>query len=188
MANQGFVFFWGPQKENGYLSNWFPAKFEEQGVVYNSVEQYMMVQKALLFGDHAVAEKVMKAKTPKECKNLGRKVENFFLDLWYERRMDIVKQGNFLKFSQNPELLNELLATGNALLAEASPFDRIWGIGLNKNQAKHMNPEHWIGQNLLGKILMELRYWFYEQSQRREEIIEETESLHDSKRFRSVSA
>lgn len=182
------TFFWGPQKENGYLSNWFPTHFVENGIEYRSVEQYMMVQKALLFGDQVVAEKIMKAKTPKECKNLGQKIVNFDLDTWYLRRMEIVKQGNYLKFAQNPELLDKLLATGSTLLAEASPFDRIWGIGLNKNQAKYMNPEHWIGQNLLGRILMDLRYWFYQQMQRREEIVEETADLHDSKRLRSVSA
>lgn len=200
MANQSFVFFWGPHKQDGYLSNWYPAKFHEPHTLngvpleFNSVEQYMMWRKASLFNDAAVAKKVLEAKTPKECKNLGRKVEGFVLDVWYNNRMDIVRRACFLKFSQNPELQQQLLGTGDAILAEASPFDRIWGIGLSKHQAKHMPPQNWIGQNLLGQILMEVRQEL-QQKQQQQQVVderllqrsEEGEALNAAKRFRSVS-
>jgi ribA/ribD-fused uncharacterized protein len=181
------TFFWGPRKENGFLSNWFPVRFDEKGVEYTSVEHYMMTQKALLFGDQNTAKKIMMAKTPKDCKNLGGKISNFDLDTWYANRMEIVKRGIWLKFSQNPDLLDMLLSTKNNLLAEASPFDRVWGIGLNKNQAKFMHPDNWIGQNLLGKILMELRYWFYQHKQRKDDIVSETAEMNQAKRMRSIS-
>lgn len=158
------VFFWGPHKENGYLSNWYPAPFyePENGIHYQNCEQYMMWRKAALFNDMETANKILKAETPKECKRLGHNLSNFNLQIWKDHRHLIVGRGIFLKFSQNPALKERLLATENRILAEATPFDKIWGIGLNKHQAKHLEPDQWIGQNLLGKLLMNLRQYFRE--------------------------
>lgn len=198
---QPFVFFWQPHKQDGYLSNWYPAKFCEVGangvqIPFNHIEQYMMWRKATLFGDYEAAQKILQARTPKDCKNLGRKINGFDLNTWYSNRVEIVQRACWLKFDQNPELKQKLLDTGIAYIAEASPFDKIWGIGLNKHQAKDMPSEHWRGQNLLGNILMEIRNWFQQQLQAVEQPVdertqqrsEEGEILNAAKRIRSVSA
>ena len=94
---------------------------------------------------------------PKDCKALGKQVTPFDAKVWDAVKYDIVKTGNKAKFEQNPDLMNLLLSTGDRIMAEASPKDKIWGIALDAETAKHINPEAWPGQNLSGKILMELR-------------------------------
>ena len=99
----------------------------------------------------------MQAKTPKEAKSLGRKVKNFNEILWTENSCRIVYNGCLLKFSQNPELGQFLLSTGDKLIVEASPYDKIWGIGLSATKAKKIPQNEWPGTNLLGKCLMNVR-------------------------------
>lgn len=155
-----YLFFYGhnPNKSNTHIfSQWFPCKFSgDNGVEYQSCEQYMMAQKALLFNDMVIYNKIMKSKSPKTAKALGRKVKNFNEDMWKAHREDIVKQGNLYKFSQNPELKKILLATGDKQLVEASPYDRIWGIGFKKSNALKVDQSEW-GDNLLGKALVAVR-------------------------------
>ena len=71
--------------------------------------------------------------------------------------MDIVVAGNLAKFEQNVALERYLLGTGDAVLVEASPRDRIWGIGMGASNPDAQNPERWRGGNLLGFALMEVR-------------------------------
>ena len=117
----------------------------------------MMAEKARLFNDPEVLEKILSAKDPKTMKVLGREVKGFTESIWRQHRVDIVTRGNLAKFSQNPTLGEALLHTGDAVIAEASPRDRIWGIGLGVGNAKAQDPKQWRGQNLLGKALMEVR-------------------------------
>jgi ribA/ribD-fused uncharacterized protein len=65
--------------------------------------------------------------------------------------------GSYAKFSQNPRLSEFLLATGNAILVEASPMEWIWGIGLTEEDPRARQPAHWKGLNLLGFALMAAR-------------------------------
>ncbi len=139
------------------LSQWYPCKFEVDGVSYNTAEQYMMAQKAKLFGDMEIYERILRAEDPKTCKALGRKAQGFDKTLWDEYKDKIVIEGNFAKFSQNQALGEYLLGTGDAILAEASPRDQIWGIGLGKEDPKVQDPAAWRGQNHLGFALMEVR-------------------------------
>lgn len=117
----------------------------------------MMYQKALLFSDEEIAKKILKAENPGKAKSLGRKVRNYVDDLWVSERFEIVVQGNMLKFSSSSELLQYLTNTAPRVLVESSPQDRIWGIGMDKAQAKLTDPAGWNGQNLLGFALMESR-------------------------------
>ncbi len=139
------------------FSQWYRCKFTEGGHVFNCAEQYMMHGKALLFDDPDVATKILAADHPRDHKALGRKVRNFDDKLWKRDRERIVMAGNRAKFSQNPELLNLLLATKGTTLVEASPYDKIWGIGLAASDPRAQDSTLWKGQNLLGNILTTLR-------------------------------
>ncbi len=142
------VFFW-----NGIYSQWHKAPMTIDGIEYNSCEQYMMHQKALLFDDHIIADLIMQEKNPKEQKKYGRQIRNFDKALWEKNCLAIVFEGNLAKFSQNPGLKAEMLSTGNKIFVEASPLDNIWGIGLDENAENIDDPSYWLGLNLLGQAL-----------------------------------
>lgn len=146
------VFFYGKYHP---LSQHHPCKFIVGEQAYNSTEQFMMSQKALLFHDMENYHKIMATSDPIRQKQLGRKVRNFDERLWNARKLGIVYDGNKAKFTQNPELKEYLLNTGHAFLAEASPRDRYWGIGYSEEFALE-NKKDW-GYNALGNILMKLR-------------------------------
>ena len=156
-----YMFFCG-HKENkkvtkACFSQWYECKFTVDGVEYHTAEQYMMAQKAVLFGDKEVLQKIMSADNPAVYKSLGRQIRNFDEKIWNEHKFQIVVNGNMAKFSQNPELLDFLVKTGDRILVEASPYDRIWGIGKSKDDFDIENPFKWKGENLLGFALMEVR-------------------------------
>lgn len=152
--NNKFTFFW---KSHFVFSNWHPSVFIHDGITFNCSEQYMMYHKAKLFGDTEIMEKVMKTDSPKEQKALGRQVKNFVQDEWLEKCIPIMQDGLKSKFEQNPEMLKQLLDTGNSIIAEASPVDPIWGIGLTAEDPLAQDVSTWQGTNLLGQILMSVR-------------------------------
>ena len=154
MESEKFTFFWRSQSP---FSNWHPADFEIDGIRYNCTEQYMMHQKAVLFKDEEIAAKVLNTASPKQQKALGRKVKSFDQAVWEEQCKQIVYDGNYAKFTQNETLLRELLATDGTTVVEASPVDRIWGIGLSAENPKAASRETWRGKNWLGEILTQLR-------------------------------
>jgi ribA/ribD-fused uncharacterized protein len=117
----------------------------------------MMYQKALLFNDKVAAQKLLSANNPGEAKSIGREVRGFEQKKWEENRFNIVVSGNFAKFNSNPKLKEFLLNTGKRILVEASPVDKIWGIGLAEDNPACENPNLWKGSNLLGFALMEVR-------------------------------
>jgi ribA/ribD-fused uncharacterized protein len=158
-----FLFFWGHQpKKDGSVgdscfSQWWLADFTVEGQTYRTAEHWMLAEKARLFGDSEIREKIIRSKAPAEAKKLGRAVKNFDPTLWDAHKYDIVRTGNGHKFSQYPDLRRYLLQTGNRILVEASPVDPIWGIGLAKDDERAANPTQWKGENLLGFALMEVR-------------------------------
>lgn len=158
-----FVFFWGhrPSKDGSITSScfsqWWSCDFTVDGIKYHTAEQYMMAQKALLFGDKEIFQQIMDASHPKIFKELGRKVKGFDHDIWEKNCVDIVIKGNTAKFSQNSALGAYLLSTKDCILVEASPYDRIWGIGMKAGDQQCQNPIKWHGTNLLGFCLMEVR-------------------------------
>ena len=158
-----YLFFWGhqPSKDGSIIktcmSQWWKAEFTEEAVVYKTAEHYMMAQKAKLFNDMEVFEKIIAKESPKDVKDLGRQIKNFDAALWNANKYQIVKQGNYMKFSQNESLKQFLIQTKNKILVEASPVDAIWGIGLAEDSPKAKNSIEWRGENLLGFALMEVR-------------------------------
>lgn len=158
-----FLLFWGHRQARGNrvdkscLSQWFPAPFIIGDIYYFTAEHYMMAEKARLFNDDAVLAKVLNAQSPGEAKQLGRQVNNFNEGIWIEKRFDIVCQANFAKFTQNSELGQFLLNTGHKILVEASPVDKIWGVGLAADDHDIYQPNNWKGLNLLGYALMKVR-------------------------------
>ena len=147
-----YEFFYG-----GIFSQFFPCTFTEMGVTYNSAEQYMMAQKALLFDDIKTYDKIMSLSNLYKIKALGRLVKNFNQEIWDKHKEDIVFNGNLLKFSQNKKLCKQLLATGDKEIVEASPTDTIWGIGLAETDPDIYDKSKWRGTNLLGKAIMKVR-------------------------------
>ncbi len=158
-----FVLFWGHTvSDDGTvnktcMSQWYPASFEVDGSVYPTAEHYMMAGKARLFNDGEILDQIINCDTPKTAKALGRKVRGFNKDIWENNRMDIVTTGNLAKFTQNGKLREFLLNTSDKVLVEASPYDRIWGIGMGASHEDAENPEKWRGKNLLGFALMQVR-------------------------------
>jgi ribA/ribD-fused uncharacterized protein len=146
------VFFW-----NGIYSQWHLADMVIDGIEYNSCEQYMMHQKALLFNDETIAEDILNEKNPREQKKFGRQIKGFDKSIWDKNCMAIVYEGNYAKFTQNPKLKEQLLATGDRVLVEASPLDNIWGIGMGENDENVDDPSFWLGLNLLGSAIMLVR-------------------------------
>jgi len=143
--------------KSDYLSQWFIAPFELNGITYNCCEKYMMYKKALLFKDDETASLILNENIPKEQKKLGRLVKNFNEDVWNEYADNIVYEGNFAKFLQNNNLKNKLLLTNNKIIVECSPYDKIWGNGLDITTTLKTPINEWIGKNKLGKILMKVR-------------------------------
>ncbi|MFT5686940.1 MAG: ribA/ribD-fused uncharacterized protein [Myxococcota bacterium] len=149
-----FVFFWKPPTIFG---QWTWSEFVVDGVEYTCTEQFMMAEKARLFGDAEIRQQILDTESPRSHKSLGRKVRGFSDKRWKKNREEIVYQGNLAKFSQNPDMLQQLLETGDRILVEASPLDRIWGIGLRGDDPRASDRKQWQGLNLLGKALMRVR-------------------------------
>jgi ribA/ribD-fused uncharacterized protein len=158
-----FLFFWGhqPNKDRSIsktcFSQWWLSSFEVDKVVYKTAEHWMMAKKAELFGDKEVLEQILKVNSPAEAKKFGREVKNYDDKFWLANRYEIVKEGNYHKFSQNADLKTFLINTNDRVLVEASPVDPIWGIGMASDDKDIMYPEMWKGLNLLGFGLMEVR-------------------------------
>lgn len=158
-----YLFFWGHQPSPSgeitasCLSQWWSSRFEIDGVTYHSAEQWMMASKARLFGDDEMLQRILESRHPDQAKKLGRQVRGFDEATWREHRVRLVTEGNVAKFSQDEALGRFLLDTGSRVLVEASPRDRIWGIGMSAKNEQVTNPENWRGLNLLGFALMAAR-------------------------------
>lgn len=159
-----WLFFWGhtPSKDGqvskSCFSQWWDGHpFIHEGIKYATAEHFMMSEKARLFCDDPTLTRILNAKTPAEAKKLGRLVKAFDEEQWLAARWDIVVQGNLAKFSQHADLRTFLLKTDDQVLVEASPYDRIWGIGMLATAPGVEDPRQWKGLNLLGFALMEVR-------------------------------
>ena len=165
VASEGkvkYLFFWGHRQKGNSVtktcfSQWYESPFEIDGILYRTAEHYMMAEKARLFNDRHCLDKILNSNNPGEAKKLGRTVKSFQEDVWVKERTRIVVAGNVAKFSQNEELKEFLVNTKNRVLVEASPYDRIWGVGLAVDNFDIENPWKWKGLNLLGFALMQVR-------------------------------
>lgn len=162
-ARVKYLHFWGhrPRPDGrvgaSCLSQWWPSPFVVDGMAYATAEHWMMAGKARLFEDAEAERRVLAAGSPAQAKNIGRLVRRFDEAIWERERFGIVVEGSVHKFAADPRLREFLLATGDRVLVEASPMDRVWGIGLAADDEQAANPERWRGPNLLGFALMEAR-------------------------------
>ncbi len=154
-----YLFFWGHKDLTGYLSNFYTLKFSSDGNEYICSEQYFMKKKQELFDptNLTLGQMIMQETDPKKIKQLGRLVKNFNENTWNKHKYQIMYQGVKAKFLSSKELTKKLVDTQNKILVEASPYDNIWGIGLSESDAKKIPESQWPGQNLLGKVLMQVR-------------------------------
>src|SRR5262249_12551652 len=152
MSREKFTLFW-----HGPFSQWHPSVFTVSGTRFNTAEQFMMYCKAVLFDDTETAAQILAAETPKEQKALGRVVKGFDEARWLLFREGVVYTGSYAKFTQNPELCDALLATRGTTLVEASPYDKVWGIGLGEDDPRARDRSQWQGLNLLGETLTRVR-------------------------------
>ena len=157
-----FLCFWGHTAKADHagawvLSQWWPVAFEVDGRPYRHAEGFMMSEKARLFGDDEAATRIAEVDHPGEAKKLGRLVRGFDEATWEREAFGIVVRGNLAKFGQHPDLQAYLRSTAPRVLVEASPVDRIWGVGLAGDDPRARTPSEWRGRNLLGFALMEVR-------------------------------
>ena len=162
--NLKYIFFWkNTPSKDGLITKtcmsqwWGNYAFQVDGIHYETTEHWMMAGKARLFNDDEMLQAILADKSPSKAQKCGRKVRNYDGNIWRDNNSQIVAQGNFHKFSQHEDLKTYLLNTGNSILVEASPLDRIWGIGLAQDAPNIENPHTWQGDNLLGFALMEAR-------------------------------
>jgi ribA/ribD-fused uncharacterized protein len=158
-----YLHFWGhrPRPDGrigaSCLSQWWPSPFTVDGVEYATAEHWMMASKARLFGDEEAERGALAAASPAQAKKIGRLVRGFDNARWERERFAIVAEGSFHKFAAHPDLRMFVLGTGTRVLVEASPLDRVWGIGLAADDERAMDPARWRGPNLLGFALMAAR-------------------------------
>lgn len=167
-VKNNILFFWG-----GPFSQWSKkSKFKihnsdwrnifehcefAHSIEFASTEQAMMFGKAIVFSDLETAEKILKTDDPKEQKALGRLVKNFNDAEWDKVKFRLVTMINTAKFAQSESLRKFLLDTGHNIICEASPVDKIWGIGLSEDNPLAWDTNTWKGENLLGRALMQVR-------------------------------
>lgn len=158
-----YLHFWGhtPRADGtvgaSCLSQWWVAPFTVDGVEYATAEHWMMAAKARLFGDAEAERRAVGAAHPSQAKKAGRLVRGFDEDVWARERFGIVVEGSVHKFAAHADLREFLLGTGERVLVEASPLDRVWGIGLAADAEAAGDPRRWRGPNLLGFALMAAR-------------------------------
>lgn len=147
-----YVLFW-----DGWPSQWFKAAFVIDSVQYNCAEQFMMAEKARVFGDGEILAQILRSRSPREQKAMGRRVGNFDPEEWNRVCRGIVYAANLAKFGQDKTLATKLLETRDRIIVEASPKDRIWGIGLGEEDPRALDESQWRGSNWLGIALLQVR-------------------------------
>lgn len=143
--------------ERDVFSNWYRSTFTCWGQTFNCVEQAMMWAKAITFNDTETAAKILRTPHPKTQKALGREVKGYVDAVWDAKRVQVVEEAAYAKFTQNPSARVALLATAGTVLVEASPFDRLWGVGLGQDDPRIDDRWQWRGANKLGYALTRLR-------------------------------
>jgi ribA/ribD-fused uncharacterized protein len=147
-----YIFFYG-----SIFSQWAVRNITIDETIYNCCEQFMMAEKARLFKDDYAFEKIMSSNDPSVQKSWGRKIKKFDKEKWEKVAQKIVYEANYAKFTQHEDLKQILLNTKNKIIVEASPYDKIWGVGLGKNDPKILDPKNWKGTNWLGEAIMKVR-------------------------------
>jgi ribA/ribD-fused uncharacterized protein len=154
VINEDFVLFW-----DGIYSNWNSARFTDPitNITFEHTEKAFMWYKADFFKDLGSRATIEKETDPSVVKKLGRLVQPYDQTQWDCVKVGFMVYVNYLKFSQDLTLKQIILDTGDRVLVECSPYDKVWGIGLRENDPSAMIRDRWLGQNLLGFSLMKVR-------------------------------
>ena len=158
-------FFHRPEEPHGYLSNWYTSPFDLDGMHFSSVEQYIMYRKCMIFGDETSAKAVLATEDTAAQQAIGRKAAGYIGSVWAGMRQMVVLRGLMAKFSQNEDLKQKLLDTGDAYFVECAGSDKIWACGIRLNDDKRFDASNWTGDNILGFALMEVREMLREAAQ-----------------------
>ena len=158
MNNNDVIFFFRQYGDFGFLSNFYEVTFVKDKFVFENSEQCFMYMKNKTFDPNNIQHRnnILYESNPTRVKRLGREVKNFDKKKWNKIKYTIMVDVLISKFSQNKDLKKLLLETNDSILYQASPYDKIWGIGLNIDNASVTDSSEY-GQNLLGKALMEVR-------------------------------
>jgi ribA/ribD-fused uncharacterized protein len=159
METEDEIYFYGLKNEFSYMSNFYKTKFmDEDGIEFNCSEQYFMYNKCKVFDptNSKLLEAILKENSSTKIKKYGRQVKNYDDNIWEQIRYNIMLCALRLKFNQNENIKQKLIATNPKILYEASKYDKIWGIGFYDMDAINTDKKNF-GRNLLGKALMELR-------------------------------
>jgi ribA/ribD-fused uncharacterized protein len=148
------IYFWG-----SIFSNFHPIDFIHQNNKFANSEQAFMWRKAIFFKDFEIALKILNTTNPQEAKSLGRKVKYYDDIKWNQIREQIMYEVNIDKY-KDEKLQGILLSTKNLIIVESSPVDKIWGVGLSKEDPRILDEKNWNGLNLLGKVLMRVREYY----------------------------
>ena len=160
VENNKAIYFFRTNNDFGYLSNFYTCNFRINDITFCCMEQWIMYNKCLLFDPNSILiDKILNENNPSKIKAYGRLVKNYVDNIWSEKRYEVLIKGLYAKFEQNLEIRNKLLSTSNKILYEASPYDRIWGIGLSARDAL-ITDSSLYGKNILGVALMETRNKF----------------------------
>lgn len=138
----------------GILGNWAKTNFSVWNMKFTCGEQAMMWAKANLFNDKEAMENIMNTSNPKKMKAIGRGIAAFDSKVWEANRYSLCRKYLEAKFTQCKEAKEELLKHKGKIFVEASPHDRIWGIGYDESSAMN-NINNW-GENILGKLLTDI--------------------------------
>jgi len=145
-----FIFYFGP---DSIYSHWYKSNFIISKQDFCCVEQYLMYQKAILFKGADTAKKILNSSNPARHRHLGKQVAGFNKQLWHQKCKQFAFDGELAKFYQSRALKEKLLQTIGKSFAEASPYDRIWGIGLSMSNPKIFDRTQWRGRNWSGEVL-----------------------------------
>ncbi len=146
-----------PIEENGYLSIRYLSNFYADGHRFFSVEQYFYYQKALTFKDEYRCKKILEATDSNEIIEIAKNITNYDDKIWNGRKQIVLYLGNLAKFLQNEQLKEQLLQTGDNMIALCNKTDKINGIGYNRDDSRIYKTKNWLGNNLHGFSLMEVR-------------------------------
>ena len=161
------VLFHGADESKGEyrnFSNMSGHRIDVDGTQFPTVEHYFQAMKAKEFKDDEIYEKIVKAKSAKAVKALGKKVKGFITEIWESKRDEVMRTGIKAKFVQHPELRKQLQETDQKMIGEADARNTYWGIGTSMASEKSKHPSKWRGQNKIGRILMDLRKQFQGES------------------------
>ena len=149
-----FIFYFG---SHSVFSHWYKCNFQIEGQNFCCIDQYLMYSKAILFDDKEIAFKILHSTDPKRHRYLGREVKNFSKQIWHQHCKQFAYEANHAKFTQNKNLQKHLAETIGKCFAEASPYDRNWGIGLSQSNPKNIDRNNWKGKNWCGEVLEAVR-------------------------------